>query len=104
MKKKEWIKMMEQDIATMDKNKKASCEAVLNAAKDILKEYPENTEIKQDLTVEKIFDSMKEAARKKAVDGFYDFTPHVREFIIKQLGLTEQQSKTAGKVNLEDFF
>lgn len=103
MKKKEWLKMMEQDIATMSENDKASCKAVLSAAYDILKNYSDEIEIPHDLTVRKIFDNMKNEARKKAVDGFYDFTPHAKGFITKQLGLTEQ-SKSVGKVNLEDFF
>ena len=107
MKKAEWLRMMEQDSVTVNENKKPPIEAVLSVVKEILKDYPENTEIDQKISVEKIFDNMKKEARKNcAANNFYYFTPtHAKDFIKKELEL--DSIKVAVKkpeiVNLDDF-
>lgn len=101
MLKQDFLIMMEQDLETKND---PQLNAVLDCFKEILKNYPESTDINPNKTVEGCFKEMREFAKKNQKNGCYYFTPkESEEFIKKYLELKNESAGISGRINLADF-
>lgn len=100
MLKKEFLIMQKQDLATSTNR---NLKVMLSAFEEILKDYPESTEIDSKKTCEECYKLMEKEARENAVDGGYCFGyEESKTFILNYLGL-EEVKDTSTYVTLEDF-
>ena len=90
---------MRQDATTGDQQIKT----MLTCFEEVLKEYPDTTEIDDKKNLQECFNQMRDYARKNQVDGSYFFSPQqTYDFIKNYLGLKEKPSGI-GAIKFEDF-
>lgn len=107
MLKDEFILMQKQDLET---KKDIVLKQLLEVVEEVLKDYPNYTDLDSNLTIEDCYEKMKTRAKQKAVNNCYCFTPkETKQFIIEYLGLKDVKQEDSTNttktnfINLEDF-
>lgn len=98
MLKNEFLEMMRQDLKTKNDEQLNS---LLSCFEEILKEYPQQTEIDSTKNIEDCYKEMFEYAQKNRKGNSYCFVgENLKTFILKYLNLKRIESSI---IRLEDF-